>query len=66
MALHSRKFYKNLDNLENDLTFAHLLFKMPDIGVEKYYLFSSFILCRFQFKAWSTGAPEKGKQWEFW
>jgi hypothetical protein len=60
LVLRSRKFYgTTFACLENDLTFANLAFKIPAIGVEKYYMFSSFILHRFYFKPWSRDAPEK-------
>jgi hypothetical protein len=37
MVLRSRKFYETtFECLENDLTLANLVFKIPAIGVEKY------------------------------
>ena len=61
MVLRSGKFYgTTFECSENDLTLTDLVFKIPAIGVEKYLVFSSFILQRFHFKAWSMDAPEKG------
>jgi hypothetical protein len=62
MVLRSRKFYgTTFGCLKNDLTLANLVFKIPAIKVEKYLVFSSFILHRFHFKTWRMDAPEEGK-----